>query len=135
MRQEVWEAIQAGEQALSSLQDVESRLESAEGWGIFDLLGGGFVASMIKRSRLEDAQSLMRRAQRDIKAFERELKDITIDLELQVDVDGFLSFADVFMDNFVADYLVQRKIDKARKQTEDAIRLIRSLLSALRQAQ
>lgn len=135
MRQEVWEAIQAGEQALSSLQDVKSRLESAGSWGIFDLLGGGFVASMIKRSKLEDAQSLMHRAQRDIKAFERELKDITIDLDLQVDIDDFLSFADVFMDNFFADYLVQRKIDKAKKQTEDAIKLIRSLLNALRQAQ
>lgn len=135
MRQEVWEAIQAGEQALSSLQDVKNRLESAGSWGIFDLLGGGFVASMIKRSKLEDAQSLMHRAQRDIKAFERELKDITIDLDLQVDIDDFLSFADVFMDNFFADYLVQRKIDKAKKQTEDAIKLIRSLLNALRQAQ
>ncbi|MDO5377017.1 MAG: hypothetical protein Q4G52_01660 [Clostridia bacterium] len=135
MRQEVWEAAQAGERALHSLYEVENKLESAGSWGMLDMLGGGFVSSMIKRSKLGDAQALMNDAQQNLKAFERELKDITIDLELDVDIDDFLSFADVFMDNFFADYLVQRKIDKAKKQTQDAIRLVESLLDALRRAQ
>ncbi len=135
MRREVLEAVRAGEQALDSLHDVEHELDSAGGWGIFDMLGGGFIAGMMKRSKLKDAQSLMRAAQRDLKAFERELRDITIDLELDVDVDGFLGFADLFMDNVFADYLVQRRIDQAKGQTEDAIRLVESLLEAIRQAE
>lgn len=135
MRREVLEAVRAGEQALASLHDVESKLESAGGWGLFDMLGGGFVSGMMKRSRLEDAQSLMRAAQRDLKTFERELKDITIDLDLGIDIDDFLGFADLFMDGVVADYLIQRRIKQAQKQTKDAIRLVESLLTALRRAQ
>lgn len=135
MRREVLEAVQTGERALASLHDVEHELESAGGWGIFDMLGGGFITSMMKRSRLEDAQKCMRTAQRDLKAFERELKDITIDLELGIDIDDFLGFADLFMDNVFADYLVQRRIKQAQKQTKDAIRLVESLLTAIRRAE
>ena len=43
MRQEISEAIRAGERALSSLRAAQDKLGSARNWGIFDMLGGGFT--------------------------------------------------------------------------------------------
>ena len=41
---EIKEAIAAGERALSSLYVAQEKLNSARGWGMFDLFGGGRCA-------------------------------------------------------------------------------------------
>lgn len=52
---EINEAIVAGERALNSLYHAQDKLNSAKGWGLLDLLGGGFITGMIKHSRIDDA--------------------------------------------------------------------------------
>ena len=41
MKKEISEAIAAGEQVLSSLREAQRQLDSAAGWGLWDMLGGG----------------------------------------------------------------------------------------------
>ena len=55
-KKELQEAISAGNAALSTTQQVLSSLDSAEGWGTWDLFGGGLVADLAKHSHLDEAQ-------------------------------------------------------------------------------
>ncbi len=133
-RKEIREAIMAGERALASLRLAKEKLDSARNWGIFDLLGGGFITDMIKHSKLNDASSYVENAKRDLLVFQRELRDVQVMRDIRIEVGGFLSFADFFFDGLVADYLVQSKISEARQQVDDAIYRVEGLLGQLKNA-
>ena len=130
-RKEINEAIAAGEQALNSLYAAQEKLDSAKGWGWLDLFGGGFFTDMIKHSKIEDASQCMENAKYYLKAFQKELNDVHLSMDLRMEVGGFLSFADFFFDGLVADYLVQSKIEDARRQVADAINMISDILNTL----
>ena len=132
MRREMKEAMDAGERALSSLRSAQEKLNSAGNWGIFDMLGGGLFSTIIKRSKMNDAQNLIEAAKMDLRRFQKELADINLSLDLRMEVGTFLSFADFFFDGFVADYLVQSKISDAKEQVSDAIFRVQHILNELR---
>ena len=132
MRREMKEAVDAGERALSSLRNAQEKLNSAGNWGLFDMFGGGLFSTIMKRSKMDDAQQLMEAAKTDLKRFQRELKDVNIPLDLRMEVGSFLSFADFFFDGFVADYLVQSKISEAKEQVSDAIIRVEQILNELK---
>jgi hypothetical protein len=58
-RREINEAVVAGERTLESLRTVKSKLDSARAWGIYDMLGGGFLSSMIKHGQIGKANEWM----------------------------------------------------------------------------
>lgn len=132
MKHEIREAIQAGERALISLRSAKEKLDSASSWGMFDMLGGGLFSTVMKRSKMNDAQVLMENAKSDLLRFQQELKDVNVPMELRMDIGSFLSFADFFFDGIVADYLIQSKILDAKAQVTDAIRRIETILRDLR---
>ena len=132
MRREMKEALDAGERALSSLRNAQEKLNSAGNWGLFDMFGGGLFSTIMKRSKMDDAQQLMEVAKTDLKQLQRELKDVNIPLDLRMEVGSFLSFADFFFDGFVADYLVQSKISEAKEQVSDAIIRVEQILNELK---
>ena len=132
MRKEINEAIAAGERALSSLRIAQRELNGARNWGMFDMLGGGFLSGMIKHSKISDASRRMERAKQDLLVFQSELRDVNIPLNMRMEVGSFLSFADFFFDGFVADYLVQSKIAEARRQVTDAIVMVENILYNLK---
>lgn len=127
MKREMQEAVQAGERALQSLYAARDKLGSARNWGIFDMLGGGFISDFVKHSKMNDAAALMEQAKSDIQRFQRELRDVQVSLDLRMEIGSFLSFADFFLDGLVADYMVQSKIADAREQVDDAINRIRNV--------
>ena len=61
-RREVAEAVAAGRRALTSLETAADALGSASNWGLFDILAGGIISSLVKRSRLDDAEEALGRA-------------------------------------------------------------------------
>lgn len=132
MQREVREAIAAGERALMSLRSAQTELNSAGNWGIADMLGGGLFTTMIKHSKMDNAVSYMENAKNSLRTFQRELRDVTIHASLDLDVSGFLSFADYFFDGILADYLVQSRISDAKHQVEQAIRQVQDILNDLR---
>ena len=134
MRQEVREAIEAGEQALASLQAASRQLNGARNWGIADLLGGGFFTGLFKHQRIKDASEYIEEAKQDLQVFERELRDVTVlPSDMKIQVGNFLVFADFFFDGLVADYLVQSSINEARSQVAETIYRMETLLGNLRQ--
>lgn len=133
MRQEVREAIGAGARALTSLKMAREKLESTKTWGIVDLLGGAFFTDMVKHTKMQEAVTCMEIAKTELLRFQKELGDVQVPIELRMEVDQFLSFADFFFDGIVADYLVQKKIREAREQVEDAIYHVENLMEDLKQ--
>ena len=134
MRDEVRrrEIEEAGEKALYSLENAREKLQGAKNWGIFDMLGGGFFTDMVKHSKMSDATAYMEDAKNQLLVFQRELRDVQVPLDLRMDISSFLNFADFFFDGIVADYLVQKKINDAREQVDDAIMRVRAILGELR---
>ena len=84
MKREMQEAVQAGERALQSLYAARDKLGSARNWGIFDMLGGGFISDFVKHSKMNDAAALMEQAKSDIQRFQRELRDVQVSLDLRM---------------------------------------------------
>ena len=125
------EAIAAGEQALDSLYAAKQKLDSAKGWGWVDLFGGGFITDMIKHGKIEDASRCMEDAKCNLRIFQQELSDAQISVDLDMEVGEFLAFADFFFDGLIADYLVQSKIEDARRQVADAIQQVSDILEKL----
>ena len=133
LQKEMSEAIQAGETALCSLRAAREELQKAGNWGIVDLFGGGFITNLIKHSKMDNASHLMENAKYDLKKFQKELRDVTINTDLSIDCGGFLTFADFFWDGVVADWLVQSKINDAKRQVDDAIAQVEQILRRLKQ--
>lgn len=129
---EIGEAVRAGERALSSLREAERRLNSAGNWGLVDIFGGNTISGLMKHMKVNNASRCVDDARRDLAVFRDELGDIR-DIEgLNVDIDGFLTFADFFFDGFVADIFVQSKIRDGQRQVREAIRRVEDILQALR---
>ena len=131
-KQQLAEAILAGERALASLDETKKALRSASNWGLFDLLGGDFIATLVKRSKMKDASARLSDVKRDLAAFQRELRDVEILMDVDFDDDGLLAFADYIFDDFFSDFLVQRKIGKARDQVDRIARQVSSIVAALK---
>lgn len=134
-KQEIREAIEAGNQALRSLREAREHLSGAKGWGIWDMLGGGFLSTMLKHSKMEDAQSSMQQANQDLERFRRELQDVDVPAGIRIEVGNFLTFADFFFDGIIADVMVQSKINDAAEQVEDAICHVEDILKTLREVE
>lgn len=130
-KKELQEAISAGNAALSTTQQVLSSLDSAEGWGTWDLFGGGLVADLAKHRHLDEAQGAIEQLQSQLRRFKTELADVTIQADMQVNVDGFLRFADYFFDGLFADWAVLDKINQSQSQVQNTKSQIASVLSRL----
>ena len=95
------------------------------------MLGGGLISGLMKHSRINDASRYVEQAKHDLRAFEKELGDIR-DIEgLNVDIGGFLTFADFFFDGLLADLLVQSKIKDAKREIDNAIARVDNVLARL----
>ena len=125
------EAIDAGRRAISSLKTARDNLNSAKNWGLADMFGGGFFTTMLKHSKMEQARQNMEQAKYDLRNFCRELNDVNMAYDLNLNTDDFLSFADYFFDGFVVDWMVQDRINNARYQVEEAIRRTEYIITQL----
>ena len=130
-KKELREAIFAGNAALSTTRQVLSSLDSAEGWGTWDLFGGGLIADLAKHSHLDEAQSSIEHLQSQLRQFKTELADVTIQADMQVNVDGFLRFADYFFDGLFVDWMVMDQISQSQSQVQSTRNQIESVLSRL----
>lgn len=91
------EAIEAGQRALSSLRTAKENLNSAKNWGLVDMFGGGFFSTMLKHSKMDQARQNMEQAKYDLRNFSRELNDVNMACNLNINTGDFLSFADYFL--------------------------------------
>lgn len=131
-RKELREAISAGEAARTTAESVLASLDSAEGWGTWDLMGGGLLADMAKHSHLDEAQGSVERLQSQLRRFKTEMADVRIQADIQVNIDGFTRFADYFFDGLFVDWAVMDEISQSKSRVYETNCQIGSALSNLR---
>lgn len=128
---EIREAIAAADEALVCLNRADGHLRSAGNWGAVDLLGGGMLTTLIKHSKMNDAERDMQDAKMALQRFSKELSDVSQHVDFSFNTADFLSFADYFFDGLVADWLVQSRIHEAKDQVTNAIRQVTWIRSQL----
>ena len=70
---EIDEAVRAADDALAYLRRAARSLGSARNYGVWDILGGGFLATMLKHSKLDKARVEMENARDAMRRFSDEL--------------------------------------------------------------
>lgn len=130
-RREVDEAIDAANEAIKCLRKAHDELSSAKNWGVVDLFGGGMFSTFLKRNKMNNAQEDLVKAQRAIAIFKKEVNDVDMHFQLDLEMNDFLAFADYFFDGVVADYLVQSRIKKTQREILLAIKKIEEVRNQL----
>ena len=122
---EINEAVLAGERALNSLREAKSKLNSARAWGVYDILGGGMISSIVKHSKVNDANEWLEQANRDLRRFAKELRDVPGE-EIYVQAGDLASTLDIFFDNIFSDFIVQNRINEAREEIDRLINRVQA---------
>lgn len=130
-QRELAEAAQAGRDAQQAADAILQELDDAASMGVWDLLGGGLLVTMAKHDHLDAAQNLVEQLQIKLRNFKTELADVSIDVNLQMQVDGFLYFADYFFDGIFADLAVQNHIEEQQRQIQQLKQQIDEVLGTL----
>jgi hypothetical protein len=131
MLKEIHEAVRAGNNVLSHLDNAISSLNSAEGWGTWDLLGGGLVSDMMKHSHIDDAKFEVEKVQIALNSFRTELADVKINSSVHIDTDGFGKFADFFFDGLIADWCMQSRIHDSQASVSNVKSDVQSVIHRL----
>lgn len=107
---ELKEAKEAAELVIGKIDQAIKELNSASNWGILDLLGGDFIPSLIKRSKIGKANDILNDLPKSLETLNKELSDV--DISLPGGVPDRLSdeLFDTIFDNIFTDFRVQGEI-------------------------
>jgi len=109
------DAIKVGKQASDVLNKMIRQLQNAKNWGHWDMSGRKRGASYLKHSAVDRARDLSHHAKHLLMRFQNELKHIyghhQVDLNLHFN--SFSRFTDIFFDNLISDWIIQKKIQNA----------------------
>ncbi len=130
---EVNEAIFVGKKVLDSLNCALNSLDSAEGWGAWDLLGGGLISDLAKHSHIDDAKLEAEATQRLLLEFKTELTDISINSDITIVTEGFATFADFFFDGLIADWFMQSRIHESQESVSNVKSQVLNIIEKLDQ--
>jgi DNA repair exonuclease SbcCD ATPase subunit len=129
---ELQEAVVAGKHLAMGLRNSLVNLEKASRLGTWDMFGGGFFIDMMKHSHIDQAKRNLEDLKYLSDRFTRELKDVNITLDMNINISGFLSFSDWFFDGFFVDMFVKKRIDEARVKLEEQIRQVEAVLEDIK---
>ena len=132
-KKEIREAMSVGRSALGTTERILAELDSADGWNTWDMFGGGgAITHLAKHSHLDEAQDLVYLLQSQLRKFKTELADIQITANMQVNIDGFLRFADYFFDGLFADWAVGDQISQSQGAVSSTRRKIEKMMDQLK---
>lgn len=120
--------------ARRELDAAMCRMESARGWGIWDMLGGKFVTTLMKHHRIDQGREHLDVASRALRRRKTELKQLSLSANLAPDIGGFAVFSDFVFDDIFSALYVQGKIQELRQQIESTLRQLDRVETALRKA-
>ena len=128
---ELQEAIAASYVVTDKLRFAVSEMSSASDWGMMDIAGGGMMTSMIKHSHVKEASKKIAQLQQDLLRLQKEVKDVhSIDIA-PMEIESWLSTADIFFDNFIFDFMAYSRINKSHEQLKAGLENIIALQDQL----
>ena len=108
--------------ARGELMAALGKLDSAKNWGIWDILGGGFLSTIIKHHRIDAARAHIEATRGMLFRLRRELDHANLGTIMETGPSGFAALADHLFDGFFADIYVQGKISAMRRDVEGVLR-------------
>ncbi|PKM52099.1 MAG: hypothetical protein CVV02_03675 [Firmicutes bacterium HGW-Firmicutes-7] len=131
-QKEIKEALTAGDKVIHCIHGIQKSLDSAAGWGTYDIIGGGMIATMIKRDHMNQAQNEIHELKFKLTTFNQELKDVGASIDINLGINDFLGFADWFFDGFFVDLAVQSKINQAREQIMSLANKVENIIGSIK---
>ena len=108
------EALNACKKLLMSLSSAKDDLASAKNWGIFDILGGGLIPSLVKQDHIKRASQYIKDSSDKAAILSRELGDLSMFFSIeQLEIDSLSKTFDTFFDNIFSDMSIQEQINAA----------------------
>lgn len=117
-------------EARYQLERALDELGSARGWGLWDILGGGFLSTLIKHGHMDDAESHIREAKRLLEMAGELAPDAAY--LFREDNHDFARVADWLFDGLASDLCMQSCIADRRRAVEELLSRVGQLESALR---
>lgn len=125
------EAISSGNDVLKHLNLMIQNLKYVKQWGLYRMQGKGRYSSYEKKGYVDKAQKLVGVVQVKFNIFEKELKDLYPDYDLNLDNYHFKAFVDNFYDGLITDWIIVKKLQVALNSTVSATHKVNRLLSML----
>ncbi|MBN2795541.1 MAG: hypothetical protein JXR88_09060 [Clostridia bacterium] len=113
---EIREALMAANAVHHSAKSALDSLNKAKNWGTYDMLGGGIIATMAKRSHMQEGQNHINKLNYDLKNFGKELKDVDDYTTSSIEIGSYFQIGDWLFDGLFVDMMVQSKIHNALEQ-------------------
>lgn len=132
------QAKECGRKAERVLRTMAGRLDSAKSWGMADVLGGGFVTTLVKRAKMNDAHADAKRAETLLRRLDEYLSDLNTRPSVRVDYEsgGFEAVADYALDGAITDWVIQSRIaashDRSKHTLRRVTRVVREVASSIR---
>lgn len=135
-RVEIKEAIKACDSVVAILDRAKRSINSAQGLGIVDLIGGKTFVTFLKRTRINKAEKEIAQAKKAIQNLNKELGDVEKITNVDFNIGLVLTLADYFFGGAFADFIVlgrlgdaKRKINNAKLQVLDVRADLQDLLN------
>lgn len=128
---ELREAADAGQAALFAAKNVQTALDHAQEMGTWDLFGGNLFCNMPGHDHLDATQSTVEQLQVELSRFRTELIDVKLEWDIQISLEGFSRFSDLFFDGLFADWAVLDRIGQARGQIRQTAAEIERIMEKL----
>lgn len=128
---ELKEAKKAAQQVISRIDNAISSLDSASSWGWFDLFGGEFFSSLIKREKIRDANRHIDEISQSLHRLNKELEDVNMHLPAGISDTLSDNAFDVWFDNIFTDIRVQGEIKEQLNELREFRRSVLNLTERL----
>lgn len=115
---EVFEAKRELEKSLSMISEIREDIRSAKRWGIFDILGGGLIASLVKRDKIGKINTKLDNLEVQLKKTMNEVDDVPYLNNVRISNDFIDQLFDMGFDNIFTDISTQLKLKDAEKNLE-----------------
>jgi hypothetical protein len=107
------EASEMGRVVMQQLDQMIHFLKTARNWGNWDMGTKGRAYSYRKHTNIDRAKQTAYRIQHNLRKYEDEIRDVYPEFKgfrFNLDLGKFNTFIDVFFDNLISDWIIQRRI-------------------------
>lgn len=101
------------DKALYLTEDTLDDIRAAKSWGLWDIVGGKGVSSMMKRRKIRRINNNMRELEDQLRSLVRQLEGVENLIDFTIPNSWTDVALDIFFDNIFTDFRVQRELNSA----------------------
>lgn len=126
-----------GKKALTLLDKIDKDLKQVKEWGVWKYYGAGNYSAYAKKNYIDRARKNAVKANLLLKNYEADLQVLFKDLDIpsQLRLDKFDIFLNMFYDNLITDWIVQKHIQSALQNIQITMDKVLRLQSTIESQQ